>query len=323
MVFDKTGTLTQGKLSVLAAEYPKGCMESTVPLLLGLMSGNKHPVSVAVASYLRSQGVKSSALEEIKTVIGKGVEGIIDGATIRAGNARWFGVESEPDVQALLSRGLTVCCVVINDELHAIFGLQDSLRPDAASVISRLFTRGITVSIVSGDDDGAVRSVAAELGVPASRVRSRCSPSDKRQYVQDLIQAATDNPQNKKKDKHKNVVIFCGDGTNDAVALAQASIGVHVNEGTEIAQSAADVVLVRPALSGILVLIELSRAAVVRIAFNFAWAFTYNLFAILLAAGAFVRVRIPPEYAGLGELVSVLPVVAIALQLKYVKLGPR
>jgi Cu2+-exporting ATPase len=117
------------------------------------------------------------------------------------------------------------------------------------------------------------------------------------------------------------VVIFCGDGTNDAVALAQASIGVHVNEGTDVAQSAADVVLTRPDLTGILVLMDLSRAAFLRIVFNFSWAFIYNLFAILLAAGAFVNARIPPQYAGLGEVVSVLPVIAIALQLKYAKFG--
>jgi P-type E1-E2 ATPase len=69
---------------------------------------------------------------------------------------------------------------------------------------------------------------------------------------------------------HKDrVVLFCGDGTNDAVALTQANIGLHMNNGTDVAQSAADAVLVRPALSGILVLIDLSQAAFRRIVFNF------------------------------------------------------
>jgi Cu2+-exporting ATPase len=111
----------------------------------------------------------------------------------------------------------------------------------------------------------------------------------------------------------KKIVIFCGDGTNDAVALAQADIGVHMNSGSDVAQNAADVVLVRPYLGGILVLLDLSKAAFHRIFFNFAWSFVYNLFAILLAAGAFVNARIPPQYAGLGEIVSVLPVILIAL----------
>jgi Cu2+-exporting ATPase len=118
-------------------------------------------------------------------------------------------------------------------------------------------------------------------------------------------------------DGKKPVVVFCGDGTNDAVALAQATIGVHMNEGTDIAQSAADVVLMRPALGGILIMLNASRKSVNRIKFNFAWSFLYNTFAILLAAGAFVNARIPPEFAGLGELVSVLPVIAAAVLLRW------
>jgi Cu2+-exporting ATPase len=117
----------------------------------------------------------------------------------------------------------------------------------------------------------------------------------------------------------KITTIFCGDGTNDAVALAQATIGVHMNEGTDVAQSAADVVLVRSSLKDMITLIDLSKAAMRRIAFNFAWSFVYNTVAILFASGALVNVRIPPAYAGFGELVSVLPVIAIAVQLRWAK----
>ncbi|KAL8724404.1 MAG: hypothetical protein Q9166_007967 [cf. Caloplaca sp. 2 TL-2023] len=116
------------------------------------------------------------------------------------------------------------------------------------------------------------------------------------------------------------VVMFCGDGTNDAFALAQATIGVHMNEGTDIAKSAADVVLMRPRLSGIFTAITVSRKSIHRIAFNFGWSFVYNVFAILIAAGAIVHARIPPEFAGLGELVSVLPVVAAGILLRWAKI---
>jgi Cu2+-exporting ATPase len=117
--------------------------------------------------------------------------------------------------------------------------------------------------------------------------------------------------------------MFCGDGTNDAMALAQASIGMHMNEGTDIAQSAADAILMRPSLSDILTLIDLSKVFYRRVIFNFIWAFVYNVFAILLAAGAFPNTRIPPQYAGLGELVSVLLVIAIATQLKWARFQRR
>lgn len=89
--------------------------------------------------------------------------------------------------------------------------------------------------------------------------------------------------------------------------------------GTDVASSAADAVLTADSLSGLLVLLRISRSAFTRIVMNFGWSFVYNLFAILLAAGAFPNARIPPEFAGLGEVVSVLPVILIALQLKFIK----
>ncbi|EMC97281.1 hypothetical protein BAUCODRAFT_147398 [Baudoinia panamericana UAMH 10762] len=90
-----------------------------------------------------------------------------------------------------------------------------------------------------------------------------------------------------------------------------------MSTGSEIARTAADVVLLRPSLNGLLVLLDLSHAAMHRVYLNFAWSFVYNLFAILLAAGAFVHARIAPQYAGLGEIVSVLPVILVALQLRF------
>jgi Cu2+-exporting ATPase len=149
--------------------------------------------------------------------------------------------------------------------------------------------------------------VADELGIPTFNVRSRCSPEDKMKYIEGLTKSSP---------KHLTT-LFTGDGTNDAPALAQASIGVHVNNGTEVAKSASDAVLLTPSLQGILALMDLSKAVMHRIKFNFGWSFTYNTFAILLAAGAFVNVRIGPAYAGLGELISVFPVILAALQLKW------
>ena len=116
------------------------------------------------------------------------------------------------------------------------------------------------------------------------------------------------------------LLFFCGDGTNDAIGLTQATIGVHINEGSEVAKLAADVVMLKPKLNNILTMITVSQKAMFRVKLNFLWSFTYNLFAILLAAGAFVDFHIPPEYAGLGELVSILPVIFVAILLRYAKI---
>ena len=307
VIFDKTGTLTQGKLSVDAEEYFVEDSDSLKPMILGLTMNSKHPVSCAIASHLKLLDVLPSQVEDLVVVPGSGIEATWNGSFIRAGNLDWLGVSEStmPEIDASL--GLTTFCVSIDGAVVAVFGLRDILRPDAIDVVNLLKKRSIDISIVSGDTKEAVHSVAKQLGISESRVRFRYSPGDKQAYVKETLA------------RKNSVVLFCGDGTNDAAALAQASIGLHMNEGTDIAQSAADAVLMRPSLSGIVVLIDLSKAFYRRVAFNFAWAFTYNLFAILLAAGALPHARIPPQFAGLGEIVSVLPVIAIAMQLRWVK----
>ncbi|KAJ5533140.1 hypothetical protein N7494_009692 [Penicillium frequentans] len=309
VVFDKTGTLTQGKLSVVT----KDCDNmDKLPLLLGLIENSRHPVSVSVAAHLKIAEVMASTVPEPKSLTGKGVESTFGGRKLRAGNSRWLNLSENELVQPMLAQGYTVFCFTIDNALQAVYGLEDEIRPDAAVTIETLQKRGISVHVVSGDDDGAVQSLASKLSIPGGNVRSRSSPADKKDYIQTLLGTGID--------RKKPVVVFCGDGTNDAVALAQATIGVHMNEGTDVAQSAADVVLMRPSLAGILTMMDISRKSVNRIKFNFAWSFVYNTFAVLLAAGAFVNAKIPPEFAGLGELVSVLPVIAAALLLRWSKI---
>lgn len=304
VVFDKTGTLTEGRLNVIE-EVILTDKELAMSITLSLTSNSKHPVSAAISSYLQAKGVKAADTKDVRSITGKGIEGTYDGDVIRCGNTRWLQVQDFPEVQSLLRNGLTVFGVTIRGKPLAVFALSDSTRPETKFVLAELKKRRIAVSIVSGDDAGATNALAAELDIPLNNVRSRCTPADKQEYLKNL-------------DAEK-CTIFCGDGTNDAVALAQADIGVHMSGGSDVAQTAADVVLVRPVLTGILVLLDLSRAAMRRVVLNFAWSFLYNLLAILLAGGAFVHARIPPQYAGLGEIVSVLPVVLIALQLRWFK----
>ena len=308
VVFDKTGTLTQGKMTVTASKYFESEQDNeafTTGAVLLLLSNIKHPVATAVRMHLENQTTPGAAALNVTALAGKGVEGNVNGQNVKAGNSRWLGLGDHPEVQSYLSQGYTTFCVTTNNHLSAVFGLEDVLRPDATSTVSELQQRGISVSIVSGDDEGPVSALARQLSITS--YKSRCTPRDKQQFMKDL------NPLG------KSTTIFCGDGTNDAVALAQATVGVHVNEGTDVAQSAADVVLIRSSLKDILTLIDLSRATMWRIAFNFGWAFVYNTVAILLASGALVNARIPPQYAGLGELVSVLPVITIAVQLRWAK----
>ncbi|KAG8423512.1 hypothetical protein J3458_000400 [Metarhizium acridum] len=277
--------------------------------LLGLVADNKHPVSIAIANHLRNKHIVATPVRQVKSLVGKGVVGLAGDKTLRAGNSRWLGFDCHPAVQAVDAQEHTVLCFSIDGQLAAVFGLKDSLRPDALHVVGLLQQQGIFVHIVSGDDNGPVQGVAFKLGIPTSHTRSRSTPADKQLYIKRLLEDTSETKE--------PIVVFCGDGTNDSVALAQATIGVHMHEGSDVAQSAADVVLMRPGLAGLVTVREVSKASVRRIKFNFAWAFVYNTFAVLLAAGAFVNARIPPEYAGLGELVSVLPVIAAAVLMRW------
>ncbi|KAJ3853418.1 copper-translocating P-type ATPase [Lentinula lateritia] len=326
VVFDKTGTLTEGKLTVAAEEYMAEEHGVTASLLLGLVGSIKHPVSIAVATHLQAKTGIVTNVSDIVSVVGKGVEGMSpSGQVLRAGNSHWLGLGSNPRVISILSRGLSAFCFTVDGSLSAIFGLaEDILRPDAMSTITQLRTWGIAIHILSGDDDGPVRAIASQLDVPEDNVRSRCSPAEKAAYIKALCTAPVESFAMPYASSNAPVVIFCGDGTNDAVALAQASIGIHISSSSaslaEVSRSVATVILLQPRLAGILDIICLSRRATQRIAYNFIWSAIYNLFAITLGAGVFSAaggVKIPPALAGLGELVSVLPVVAAAVALRW------
>ena len=304
VIFDKTGTLTTGVLEVIEEEYfhhdslPTAEVKS---LVFSLLKDVTHPVSAAVANRLRNQVSNPLNLQNTQSLAGAGLIATWNGIEIKAGNPYWLGIEAYPSVSQLLDCGMTILAVTLGSEITALYGLQGKPRPEAMAVIQDLRRRKVTCHIVSGDGAKVVENVAQTLGIDPQNIASRQMPSAKKTYVENLIGQG-------------KTVLFCGDGTNDAVAVAQAHIGVQIGSASDIMSATADVVL-RGGLEGIPALLDLSKQAFTRVVFNFCWAAVYNLLAILLAAGAFVKVRIPPAYAGLGEIVSVLPVVLVALSL--------
>jgi Cu2+-exporting ATPase len=334
VIFDKTGTLTQGSLYVTKEEYPVGNRDSMMSMVLSLTAQSKHPVSKAIASHLYSLGTKSSTICNLKSIPGSGVEASWNGIQVRAGNPYWLSIKDIPEVQRLLHLGLTIFCVTLDDELVALFGLQDLLRQDAIDTITELKKRSIDISILSGDNEKTVATIAEELGISISNTRACYSPQEKQAYVKSLLEPDTVHDHSQCNHSHhhhrthhhshfqKPVVLFVGDGSNDAPSLAMASIGLHISDDSAsptVASSASDIVLLSPSLSKILILIDLSKAFHRRVVFNFTWSAIYNLIAILLAAGIIPRARIPPGYAGLGEAVSILPVLGVAVSLRFWK----
>lgn len=308
VVFDKTGTLTEPDLELVEEElFPNNKVDKgkILSLIMALAKGNKHPVSEAVAKALEMRQVCGVGIEGLASVPGCGVRGEWQGAVIRAGNAKWLNISQTPQVLDYTARGLTMLFVTIDDELIAIFGLKSRVRNGATAVIQELRHRNIAVHLVSGDARRVVESVATEMEIPLENVAFERTPAQKQAYIRTLMDAG-------------KITLFCGDGTNDAVAVAQANVGVQIESSSDVTRATADVILLRN-LDGVVNLLDVSKAAFRRITFNFVWSAVYNLLAILLAAGAFVRFRIPPAYAGLGEIVSVLPVIIAALTQPKVK----
>ena len=316
VVFDKTGTVTCARLEVVGVpKYRAVDKARTKGLLMSLLEDIKHPVSEGISRHLEqdmlaNQDFQPCKVRDIISIPGEGVRGVCveTGAEICAGNAGWLNIN-------VFGREVnTTCHCTIDGELSVSFELMDRSRPGAEMVVEKLHARDIQVHLLSGDNESAVADMAGALYIRRENTKSGCKPQGKMNYVKDLQQLG-------------KVVMFVRDGTNDSVALKQAHVGVHVNQGSDVAKSAADVVLMTTRLHDILILLDISNATYHRIVLNSTWSALYNLFAILLAAGAFVaagdNVRIMPQYAGLGELVSVLPVVLVAFQMRWRNYGDK
>ncbi|KAG0342893.1 serine/threonine protein kinase Ran1 [Podila humilis] len=316
VVFDKTGTLTQGQFQVV------DCLElgdadghhSAYSLAATAASNSEHPLSLAVALYCGERSSQSLYLEESTAYPGFGILCRVQGREVRVGKVTWVfeEVELSTEVTDFLTQayrlGRSIVAVSSDQTPLMLFALADGPRPEAVAVVNHLKAMGLQVHVISGDHQPAVDHIARQLGIESTHAIGNCTPSDKLTRLTQLQAAG-------------HLVAFCGDGTNDAPVLAQAQVGVALGAGTSgVAIATAKVVLLTNDLRGMVITIDLARQAMARIRINFAWAFLYNLVVIPLAAGCFVPLmegaRIPPALAGLGELVSVMPVLAVALLLK-------
>lgn len=290
IVFDKTGTLTLGRLSLIDVEPVHGHdRDEVLRLAAALEAASEHPIAHAIR---QAAGPVASA-ESPRNHPGEGVEGSIDGRRYRLGKPAFAGVEppaGSPHPAA------TRLALAAPDGLMGWLYLGDEVRADARHAIAALQALGVRVHLLSGDNQAAADAVARRLGI--EHVRAEALPDDKLAYVK-ALQA------------EGRIVAMVGDGINDAPVLAQAQVSIAMGEGTDVAQAAADMVMLGGRLTALADGVAIARKTRRIIHENLAWALGYNLIAIPLAAFGHVT----PWIAGIGMSASSLLVVLNALRL--------
>ncbi|SDJ37523.1 Cu+-exporting ATPase [Paraburkholderia steynii] len=322
VAFDKTGTLTVGQPSVTAFETADGVGRlNALALAAAVQRHSEHPLAKAVVKAFEADGGDASlpVSGDARAVAGRGVEADIGGETFAIGSSRWLGelgVAPSPALalraQQLEAQGNTVSWLIGRGKTDAQFETQantqaqalaliafgDTLKPGARAAIERLSRMGVKSALVTGDNEGSARSVAAALGI--DEVYAQVLPSDKARVVHDL------------KIRTSSVVAMAGDGINDAPALAAADIGIAMATGTDVAMHAAGITLMRGDPALVADAIDISRRTWRKIQQNLFWAFVYNLIGIPLAAFGLLN----PMIAGAAMAFSSVSVVTNALLLR-------
>ncbi|WP_404417198.1 heavy metal translocating P-type ATPase [Marinospirillum sp.] len=294
IIFDKTGTLTEGRLELkevrwLAnAEDPR--REQAAALAAALETQSEHPIARAFTAS-REEGIKAT---DIQAVTGQGLSGVITNQTYRLGRADFVAPNTGLLPPAEEGQWLLLAA---DDEPLCWFRLSDQLRPDTRDMLEELHHLGMQAELLSGDQEGAVASIAQELGI--ENYRASATPEMKLARLREL-----------QAEGHQ--VIMVGDGVNDVPVLAGAQVSIAMGDATDLAKTSADTLLLSSRLIRIPQAIRKARKTRMTIAQNLSISLGYNLMALPAAAMGLI----PPWMAALGMTSSSLLVVFNALRLK-------
>jgi len=299
IVFDKTGTLTNGKPEVVECKTFLNENES-LGLAASLAEHSNHPLSQAIGRWSPglSQNTLKRALQQWREHAGSGVEASFNSQVARLGSLNWLvnsQVELSPAAEFIerwTAQGATIVGLAIDRQLATLFGLQDTLKDGAADVVTELKQAGHAVYLVTGDNRRTADAVGKLLGIDSANIAAEVRPENKAEFVKSL-------QQNGKR------VAFIGDGINDAPALEQADLGIAVGRASDVAQMAADIVLLKSDVHAIPEALGLARATLRAIKQNLFWAFFYNALGIPLAALGFLSPILCAAAMGLSDVVVI------------------
>ncbi|MBX6391767.1 MAG: copper-translocating P-type ATPase, partial [Frankia sp.] len=307
ILLDKTGTVTTGRMALVDVVPAAGQDRDELLRLAGAVeSASEHPIAVAIARAADAGGAARAgpppAVSGFTSHAGLGVRGMVGGREVVVGrleHLRAAGLAVPADVEsaaAAQSAGRTAVVAGWDGAARGVLAVADAVRPTSRAAVAELRRLGLTPVLLTGDNETVARAVAAEVGI--DEVVAGVLPAGKVEAVTKMQAAG-------------RVVAMVGDGVNDAAALAAADLGLAMGTGTDVAIEAADLTLVRGALTAAVDAIRLSRRTLRTIKGNLFWAFAYNLAGIPLAAAGLLN----PMIAGAAMALSSLFVVGNSLRL--------
>lgn len=304
LAFDKTGTLSQGVMTVQQTFYDEDPL--SVQLIHAITVASTHPVSETAKRYIESRHdtTTETGLEDIDIIPGQGIHALFFGFPIMAGSAEFTSTTHHPLVKQYLSLGMTILVITLGRQLIGLFGMKDQPRDGVVELVTHLEAHGKKVSLVSGDNHSAVHSFAGAIGIPHVDVYAAQTPVSKGEVVQNL-QASTSGR-----------VAFIGDGINDTIALSTADISIATGSASNACSQI--IILSTDVPKAVRQILKTSRLTRNHVVVSLTFCGAYFAAAILLASGV-TGWRIPPAFAGLGELVSILPVLLVGGHLAAIR----
>jgi len=316
VVFDKTGTLTRGAPALSGVAVVAGILEDDLFSRAAAVEGDsEHPLAKVVVAEAKRRRLPSLTGSQFEALPGRGAQAMVNGESVAIGGPRLLSEQSvTPPTElakataAWAAEGKTVLFVISQNRVIGAFAVEDEIRPESKEAVEALHQLGMRVAMITGDSRTLAESVARRLDI--DEVAAEVLPADKASAIE-RFQAGGRR------------VAMVGDGVNDAPALVTANVGIAIGAGTDVAVESAGIVLVRSDPRDVVGAIELSRAAYRKMVQNLVWATAYNLVAIPVAAGLFLRwgVELPMSVGAVAMSLSTLIVAVNAQLLRAVKLG--
>ena len=294
VVFDKTGTLTQGKLAIQDKEISKENMK----ILQSIEEHSNHPLAKSICE----NADNLYSVEEFEEISGLGIKGKIKNQVYFVGNNKFVGDRENPYKnleEEFSNKGESIVYLFTEKSVLGIVGLQDTIKPEMKEVINKLKQAQKQVIMLTGDNTNTANSIARELGI--EKVISNVSPKEKLEKIKEL--------------NTNNNCLMIGDGINDSPALKTASIGVSVQNGTDITQDSADIILLNENMDSVYKILTIGDKTIKIIKQNLFWALFYNIAMVPLATGL-LPITLNPMIASLAMTLSSFTVVINSLRLK-------